>query len=181
MENQIAVLYTTVDGQTKKICRELVKQIGPFCRVRMYPLEHFKNFRGFDSIVIGASLRYGKHKPGVAKFIEENAKQLTERKTAFFSVNLVARNADKNTPQTNPYLLKFLDEVNFKFDLIDVFAGKLDYSLYPFWDKLMVKMIMKFTHGPTSTKAPIEYTDWERVRLFGQAILDLHKMKKVSA
>lgn len=181
MENRVAIVYSTIDGQTKKICKELVRSISPYCRVRMYPLEHFQNFLDFDTVVIGASVRYGKHSPVVGKFLQDHAAALAQRKTAFFSVNLVARKSDKDTAQTNPYLIKFLEETGFKFDLVDVFAGKLDYSLYSFLDKLLVKMIMKMTHGPTSTKVPIEYTDWVRVKAFGQAILDLQHSTKISA
>jgi menaquinone-dependent protoporphyrinogen oxidase len=42
----------------------------------------------------------------------------------------------------------------------------LDYKSYPFFDRIMIKLIMKMTKGPTKTDQPIEYTDWNRVKDF---------------
>ena len=67
-------------------------------------------------------------------------------------MNLVARKDDKNTPDTNPYLKKFLETIGWTPDTLDVFAGILDYSKYSFFDRLMIRLIMKLTNGPTRTK-----------------------------
>ncbi|WP_051205303.1 menaquinone-dependent protoporphyrinogen IX dehydrogenase [Salinimicrobium xinjiangense] len=176
----IIILYSTVDGQTKKISESLAAQVkqGGF-RVSVFPLADFKqNVSNFDTLVLGASIRYGKHNELVTAFINEHQEELEKIRAAFFSVNLVARKSDKNQPDTNPYVIKFLDTISWKPDLVDVFAGCLDYSKYGFFDRIMIKAIMKFTHGPTSTKEPIEYTDWERVRIFGEKVLQLNKSIK---
>jgi menaquinone-dependent protoporphyrinogen oxidase len=148
------------------------KQISP----KLYSIDTFKdNILDFDLLIIGASIRYGKHNEKITKFILDNRSSLDQIKTAFFSVNLVARKADKNLPDTNPYLIKFIKLVNWKPDYLDVFAGKLDYKSYPFFDRIMIKLIMKMTKGPTKTDQPIEYTDWNRVKNFCLKISEMLK------
>ena len=61
------------------------------------------DLQAFDPIVIGASIRYGKHSKQVTEFIRRNTPLLDSKPNAFFSVNIVARKPDKNQPDTNPY------------------------------------------------------------------------------
>jgi menaquinone-dependent protoporphyrinogen oxidase len=127
----------------------------------------------FDKIVIGASIRYGKHQPQVAAFIARHQTLLESKSNAFFTVNIVARKPQKNRPDTNPYLIKFLRQISWKPKLLGVFAGKLDYPRYSFFDRQMIRFIMLMTNGPTDPKAVIEFTDWQQVEVFGRQICDL--------
>ena len=165
MERKIGIIYSTVDGQTLKICERLNTYfIDNQIETELYSIDGFNSsLSEFHTLVIGASIRYGIHNEKISQFIQSNKNRLGEINTAFFSVNLVARKEDKNLPSTNPYLLKFLKKTDWKPDFLDVFAGKLDYKSYPFFDRIMIKLIMKFTNGPTKTDEPIEYTDWKRV------------------
>ena len=177
----IALLYSTVDGQTKKICHFLAEYLQQkdhpiyLCSLDLFE-EELSNFK---SVVIGASIRYGKHRPEVGKFISENQQDLEKLNAAFFSVNLVARKEEKNTPETNPYFIKFREEVPWKPDLAAVFAGSLDYKKYSFFDRIMIKAIMKFTGGPTKTPKPIEYTNWKRVQEFAEQLSALQQKTQV--
>lgn len=168
MEQKIGIIYATVDGQTLKICNyiiDLMRQKEK--KVELYSIDDFNaNISDYDILIIGASIRYGVHNEKINAFILENKEALNKIKTAFFSVNLVARKPDKNLPDTNPYLVKFIKKIDWRPDVLDVFAGKLDYKSYPFWDRIMIKLIMKMTKGPTKTDEPIEYTDWKRVEEF---------------
>jgi menaquinone-dependent protoporphyrinogen oxidase len=171
-KRKIGIIYSSVDGQTLKICTELnalfkEKQI----QTELFPIDTFHgDLSEFHTLVIGASIRYGKHNKNVSEFVLKNKEYLNEIRTAFFSVNLVARNEDKNSPDTNPYLIKFLKKTEWKPDFVGVFAGKLDYKSYSFLDRLLIKLIMKLTDGPTNSKKPIESTDWKRVEAFGLRI-----------
>ena len=105
--------------------------------------------------------------------INTNKKQLDSIKTAFFSVNLVARKSEKNTPKTNPYVVKFFKTIDWTPTIVEVFAGKLDYKKYPFFDRIMIQFIMWMTKGPTNTSAEIEYTNWEKVTEFAIKLRNL--------
>ena len=57
--------------------------------------------------------------------------------------------------------------------MVEVFAGKLDYKKYPFFDRIMIQFIMWMTKGPTNSDAEIEYTNWDRVTEFGNRLKKL--------
>lgn len=170
------ILYSSVDGQTKKICHYIadeIKKYTPDVVINLIAFDDFAaspNFVNVDTLVIGASIRYGKHRPAVAEFIEAHKGQLNKINSAFFSVNLVARKDEKNTAQTNPYVIKFFELTDWQPTLVDVFAGQIDYARYRFFDKIMIKFIMWMTKGPTSSPVPIEFTNWLRVRAFAKKI-----------
>ena len=127
----------------------------------------------FDKIVIGASIRYGKHRQGVFDFVAGHLPLLADKPSAFFSVNIVARKAHKNTPQTNPYVRKFFRRCRWRPRLVDVFAGRLNYPQYGYVDRQMIRLIMKLTGGPTDPSTVIEYTDWLAVDAFARRICAL--------
>ena len=112
--SSILILYSTTDGHTRKICQRLQSVIEPQGdQVTLLSIDDNNRpaLNGFDKIVIGASIRYGKHRPQVFRFIKENLGLLEEKPNAFFSVNVVARKPQKNTPDTNPYFRKFLKQI----------------------------------------------------------------------
>ena len=109
MKEKIAILYSTVDGQTLKICNILKEELQQNNQnVKLFSIDEFKeDIATFDKLVIGASIRYGVHNEKIIKFIKTNKEKLDSIKTIFFSVNLVARKPEKNEPNTNPYVIKF--------------------------------------------------------------------------
>ncbi len=132
--------------------------------------EHI-NISEFKRIIIGASIRYGKHKPDLYEFIESNLDEISSKENAFFSVNVVARKPEKNTPETNPYVKKFLLKTSWKPRSLEVFAGKIDYPKYNFVDKHMIRFIMWMTKGPTNTNNTYEFTDWDMIDSFAKKVI----------
>lgn len=175
MKPKIGIIYSTVDGQTLKICkklREVLQQNDQ--EVDLISIDDFKeDITKYDKLVIGASIRYGVHNDKVIEFIKTNKKVLDSIKTAFFSVNLVARKPEKSSPETNPYVVKFFKNIDWKPTVVEVFAGKLDYKKYSFFDRKMIQLIMWMTKGPTNIDAEIEYTNWEKVNEFAISLIAL--------
>ncbi|GIU39200.1 menaquinone-dependent protoporphyrinogen IX dehydrogenase [Shewanella colwelliana] len=166
------IIYSTVDGQTKAIC----DQIQAICKtesniVTMISLEEAQsvNLSYYDKVLIGASIRYGKHRPELFQYVNRHRAVLNSKKNAFFTVNVVARKPEKNTPETNPYMKKFIQLSLWQPQQLGVFAGKIDYPKYRFFDKFMIRFIMWITKGPTDTSGTYEFTDWDKVQEFGKA------------
>ena len=159
------ITYSTVDGQTKEICKK-ISNLSNNTFVEVLPISEVKNIDQYETIVIGASIRYGKYRKEVFKFIDNNIKQIENKDNAFFSVNVVARKEEKSSPETNPYVIKFLNNINWVPKKIGVFAGKIDYPSYKFFDKYAIKFIMWITNGPTDTSKTFEFTDWKKVEEF---------------
>ncbi len=170
---KILILFSSTDGHTRTICnrlQEVIEQQGHQVTLVSINDESRIDLRTFDKIVIGASIRYGRHSPLITSFISRNQLLLDSKPNAFFSVNIVARKPEKNQPDTNPYLRKFLKQIAWKPRELAVFAGKLDYPKYSFFDRLMIRLIMFITKGPTDPKVVIEFTDWQQVESFGRLI-----------
>ncbi|MFD0761557.1 menaquinone-dependent protoporphyrinogen IX dehydrogenase [Lutibacter aestuarii] len=172
MNERIGIIYATVDGHTLKICNELVKTIEEKGKkVDLFTIDTFnKNISDFDKLIIGSSIRYGVHHEKIIEFINKNKPQLDTIKTAFFSVNLVARKPEKNTAETNPYVIKFFKNITWKPTIVEVFAGMLDYKKYKTFDRIMIQFIMWMTKGPTDKNTKIEYTNWKKVKQFGKRL-----------
>ena len=168
------LIYSSTDGQTKKICEAIKNYSKDKDNHEIVSIENSNkiNLNNYKQIIIGASIRYGKHNPKVKEFIENNLMILENKNNAFFTVNVVARKENKNQPETNPYLIKFLKSITWKPDILDVFAGRLDYPSLNFWDKQIIRLIMYITKGPIDLKKTYEFTDWNRVESFAQKILN---------
>lgn len=175
MNPKTLILYSSVDGQTLKICNKLRDVFEEYDqKIELHSINDFnEDLSIYDKIIIGASIRYGVHNKKVIDFINNNKEQLDSVKTVFFSVNLVARKPEKSSPDTNPYVIKFFKTINWTPTLVGVFAGKLDYKKYPFFDRIMIQLIMWMTKGPTNSDAEIEYTNWDKVKEFGIQLKDL--------
>ncbi|OAH99198.1 protoporphyrinogen oxidase [Methylomonas methanica] len=169
----ILIIYSSRDGQTLKICQRLQSVIERHTQqVTLVSIEVADrvNLQTCDKIVMGASIHYGRHNPQVLAFIERNQSILESKPNAFFSVNVVARKPEKQTPDSNPYLRKFLKRIHWKPKQLAVFAGKIDYPSYNMFDRSLIRLIMWMTKGPTDPSAVVEFTDWEQVEAFGQII-----------
>ena len=170
---RILIVYSTVDGHTREICnrlRGIIEQQAH--QVTLVPVVDAMdaNLENFDKIVVGASIRYGKHSPLAVEFMERNAPVLNRKPSAFFSVSVVARKPEKNQPHTNPYVRKLLRRIAWRPREVGVFAGKIDYPRYSTLDRMIIRFIMLLTGGPTDPKAVVEFTDWRQVEAFGNRI-----------
>ena len=174
-------MYSTTDGHTLEICQRLQQVIERHDiekhshSVELVSLNGSQkiNLARFDKIVIGASIRYGKHQSQVYQFIKTNSLVLKSKPNAFFTVNLVARKPEKSQPETNPYLKIFLKQISWQPKILAVFAGKIDYQKYSFLDRLIIQFIMWITGGPTDPKTVKDYTDWQQVESFGRIVSEM--------
>jgi len=166
------LIYSSTDGQTKKICDVIKENLPNKNPIQICTVDEAINLdiNKYDQIILGASIRYGNYKSNLFKFIKYNIKILETKKNAFFSVNVVARKNEKNTPDTNPYIKKFLKKTNWRPKKIEVFAGKVDYPNYNFFNKLVIRLIMFITKGPTDISHSYEFTDWAKVKKFSKEL-----------
>jgi menaquinone-dependent protoporphyrinogen oxidase len=172
----VIMVYSTTDGHTRMICerlRDLIEEQQHEVTLTELKPDSQIDLGRYERIVIGASIRYGKHRPEVAEFVEQNVETLRSKPSAFFSVNAVARKPEKRDPETTPYVRKFLQSISWKPPVIGIFAGKIDYPRYGFVDKTMIRFIMWITKGPTDPNGVFEFTDWDAVDAFGREIASM--------
>ena len=169
---RVLFVYSSVYGQSRKVCERLQSHLaaqGHACEV--LPIDTAGlDPAAFDAIVVGASIRHGKHNPAVMEFIQKHRAALDAKPSAFFSVSLVARKPGKNTAETNPYAKAFLARSPWKPKLAAVFGGVLDYQRYGLFDRYVIRLIMTINKGPTDLHTAHEFTSWEKVDEFAARI-----------
>jgi len=170
------ILFSTRDGQTRQIAACIaseLKELGVYADLINLNRTDEIDWHNYERVVIGASIRYGHFHPALTRFVNKHADILNSLPGAFYSVNLVARKAEKRTPQTNSYTRKFLLSSPWQPDKCAVFAGALRYPHYRWFDRLMIRLIMKMTGGETDTRKEVVYTDWQQVASFAREIAHL--------
>ena len=171
--------YATRDGQSRRIAEriaerlrergiaatpeDLVAAVPSAAEVLRAPL-----------LVLVAAIRYGRHLPEANRLLEMYGRLSTRPPLVFASVNLTARKPGKNTPEGNAYLRKAIARYRLAPALAAAIAGRLDYSLYRWFDRQMIRFIMLLTGGPTDLQARVEYTDWNGVDAIAARIAELH-------
>ena len=101
----VLILYSTTDGHTLAICRrvgEVVEQGGHRVTMKCVDDDPGIDIAAYDKVVVGARIRYGKHTPQVYRFAQTHKQALDARPNAFFTVNVVARKPEKNSPRPTP-------------------------------------------------------------------------------
>ena len=63
------IIYSTTDGQTIAISNKIGEILGDSKVISIKDAEA-EDLNEFETVVIGASIRYGKHKPEVFRFIQ---------------------------------------------------------------------------------------------------------------
>ena len=169
---KMLVLYSTVDGQTLKIIKAIEESIADKYHCEVMSLEECQHLDMaiFDKVVIGGSVRYGHLNKKLYQFVATHKEELEVKDNSFFCVNLTARKAEKNTPETNAYMQTFLEKSNWVPKQQAVFAGALLYSKYNWWQTLIIQLIMKITGGSTDKTKDIEFTDWAKVTSFAKML-----------
>jgi len=172
MAKKILIVYSSTDGHTINICKHIYKNLETVHDPELKDLKKIQqsDLENAEIIIIGASIRYGDHSKELYNFVKNHKKIIESKENAFFSVNAVARKPEKNQPETNPYIKKFLKRTSWNPNKMAVFAGKIDYPKYNFFDKHMIRLIMWITKGPTNLTKTYEFTDWSKVDEFIEKI-----------
>ncbi|WP_371316341.1 menaquinone-dependent protoporphyrinogen IX dehydrogenase [Shewanella sp. NIFS-20-20] len=158
------ILCSSVHGHTRLICERIQSQLVAMGEeVTLAGLTEAPELSEFDKVLIGASIRHGKHQANVVSFMIQHRELLQQKICGFFSVSLVARKPGKNTPETNAYMQTFLTQINWQPPILEVFGGRLNYPGYGVVDRNIIRFIMWVTKGPTAADTDITFTDWDKV------------------
>lgn len=162
---KVLALHSSRFGHTAAIMHRIAQRLREGgCEVEVRPVDALRSIDAdIDAVVIGASVRYGFFAPAVRRFTKRNAARLNVMPTAFLGVNLAAAKPEKSTPQTNPYVRKFLAKTPWKPRKVWLCGGELDFRLYNGLDTAMLKPILKASGKPWGPDVHIDYTDWEAV------------------
>ena len=80
------IIYSSIDGHTKTICLKILNLLKNPDLTKIIPLEEAGTFdlSKYEKIIMGASIRYGKHNKNVSHFVKKNINFLNQKKNSFF-------------------------------------------------------------------------------------------------
>ena len=167
----ILIAYETFDGQTARIVdrmRLALLDAGHFVTVKR-AARAAPELGAHDAVIVGGSVRYGRHAGALEAFVRENAGALSRLPGAFFTVCMAAArpDADKQA-EAFGYGDALLHKTSWRPRTRAVFAGALLYRKYPFAMRMMMKLIARMAKGDTDTSRDHEYTDWVAVQRFAR-------------
>jgi menaquinone-dependent protoporphyrinogen oxidase len=173
----IDVFFASRDGQTRRIVERIGRRLGDggaVARLRELPLAADAEPPGAAAVtVVAAPIRYGFPLPVADRFLRRHAGGIAADRLAVILVNLTARRPGRTTPEGNGYLGKWLKRRRITPAIAAAVAGRLDYPSYRWYDRAMIRLIMRITGGPTDPRTTIEYTDWQQVDSIADAIAAL--------
>lgn len=170
------IVYGTREGQAAKIAHHLA---GVFwdqghsvmlCDARYAPAN--LSFKDFAGVIVGSSIRFGKHQKPVVDFVKARRLELEETQAVFFSVSIsAAANNEKTRALADEYYVKFVKDTGWKPERKALFKGALAYSKYNLFLRILLKYLNRNSLGLTSIRWDYEYTDWAEVTAFAESFL----------
>lgn len=171
--------YATRDGQSRRIAERLAGRLAerglaasPQGLAAALPAA--QELAAARVVTIVAAVRYGRHLPEAEQFLAIYRTLRAPPPLVFLSVNLTARKPGKDTAEGCAYLRKSIARHNLAPVLALAIAGRLDYARYGWFDRQLIRFIMKLTGGPTDPKTSIEYTAWNVVDDVALRIAELY-------
>ncbi len=174
----VLVVYMTRQGHTariaRRICESIVAAGGEAAMMDLREAAHEGvDWGRHDVVALGAPVLYGSYDRAFLDFVARHSDAIARKPNSFFNVSVVARTPEKATVEGNRYMQKFLELSPWRPADLKVIAGKVDYPSWAWHERLMIRLIMKMTHGPTDPQAVIDYTDWDDVAAYGRHLLTL--------
>lgn len=170
---RILVLYGTDDGQTALIAHTMADELrgsGHSVDVRdARALPSSFSARVFDGVIVGASVRWGRHQRAVRDFARANAGILARKPAWFYSVSLAAVDPGAGREHAAALLTAFIDETGWVPERAEVFGGALRYGSYGPLLRLAMKLVARFARLNPDTSRDHDYTDWAAVQAFARA------------
>lgn len=167
MPAAVDIFFASHDGQTRRI----VERIGALLQERGLAVGRIELGTGVadaaartDGItLLAAPIRYGRPLPVADRFVRQNARCRDADRFALLLVSLSARRPGRTTAAGNLALRKWLKRRQIRPAIAVAVAGRLDYPRYAWYDRLMIRLIMMISGGPTDPALTVEYTDWRQV------------------
>jgi menaquinone-dependent protoporphyrinogen oxidase len=169
---RVLIAYGTVEGHTARIADEMrvaLSEAGHHVRL-FHVREHGENRmpEEADAVIVGAPIHGGHHPKEIVAFAKANRLRLGSLPSGFFTVCLTA--AD-DTPEaresTAEYVQGFCDATGWTPRHTAVFAGRLAWTQYDLFTRVIMKLITHHHGVPDQdTKRDYDYTDYAAVRRF---------------
>lgn len=168
--SRILIVYASIDGQCARIAERMAARLRNAAHAvtlrRADALELLWEVERHDAVLVGGSIRFGRHAPMLESMVRERHAELESRPNAFFSVCLSAGGPGARPKAALKYREEFFRRTGWHPALATSFAGALLYTRYKPAIRWIIRFIMTITGGETDTSRDHEYTDWSAVDAF---------------
>jgi len=166
------ILYATIEGQTARIA----ERIGTVLKNKGHVVDMLAANAGpdipdpasYDSVILCASIHYGKHPAYLRKLVRHHGVTLAGRPCGFVSVSLSAGGPGAKPEAAQRYMKKFLRQTGWSPQHAVTIAGALPYSKYGPIKRQVMRGFVGFAGGDTDASRDYEYTDWSAVEAFAE-------------
>ena len=166
---ELPVFFATTEGQTRRIAERLASVL----RDRGFESKAI-DMAGTDAanvdwtrvrgVMVGASLHRGRHQREADKFVRAHVADLNYLPSAFVSVSLSAASKNRTEVEAAAQLARAFPETRgWKPTCVASVAGRLAYSEYGFFIRLVMRYIARKEGAPTDMSRDYELTNWEEV------------------
>lgn len=178
MPSPILFCYASHDGHTRRIAERIaVRLASSGIAADLVDLASRQpgaaEVEAAPLVAVIAAIRYGHHLPPALEFTARHRDRLAAKPLAMISVNLTARKPEKRSVTGSVYLRKWVETSGLRPQIATAVAGKLDYPRYGWFDRTMIRLIMKITGGPTDPTLTVEFTDWDLIDALADEIAAL--------
>jgi menaquinone-dependent protoporphyrinogen oxidase len=167
------IVYATTHGHTGRIAERLAATLateGITAERHELPGDPPGDVRGYDLVLVGASVHAGHHQREVVEWVTAHREALTEVPSSFFSVCLAAaEEAEDSRAAVRDYLDDFEERTGWTPSRRTTFAGALQYREYSFPVRQVMRLMMRHAGHDTDTGHDHDYTDWAAVEAWARA------------
>jgi menaquinone-dependent protoporphyrinogen oxidase len=158
----VLVAYASRCGSTAEIAKAVAGDLGARgFSIELRSIDKVAAVNGYQAVVLGSAVRFGKWLPESVDFVKRNRAGLTAVPTAFFTVHLMNTGADEKSRKAR---MAYLDPVHavMRPSVETFFAGKMDLARLTFAERLLGK-IMKASNE--------DRRDWPAIHAWAGGIL----------
>jgi menaquinone-dependent protoporphyrinogen oxidase len=161
MSDRVLVAYASKSGTTEEVARaigEALVTLGHSVEVKR--VEDVGDARGYDAVVLGSAVRFGKWLKPAVRFVETHRAELTEVPTSFFTVHgLATDDSEESRQKRETYVAPIHLAVKPRREAF--FGGRIDYARLGFSERVIARMV----------KAPEQdQRDWPAIRAWAEQV-----------
>ena len=164
---RVLVTYASKHGSTAQVAERIaLTLVGSGAKVDVLPMRDVRDVAGYEAVVLGSSVYFGKWLAEAVRFADQNRTTLAARSVCLFSVGPLG-----DQPRSDPAeIVRLMTSIR----AVDhhLFAGALNVSEL----SLVERVIVKGVKAPTG-----DFRDWTEIDSWGTTIARQLSSSRVEA
>lgn len=183
VEPRILLVFHTSEGHTAKVTARVATRLrAAGADVEVREAEVAPAPVGYDAVVLGDSIHLQRHSRALRNYAKNHAEAIAAMPSALFQVSMTSADHDEEHDRlAHRFVADLLQETNIDPDVVGLFAGALTYTRYGWIKRRIMQRIAETEGRPTDPHHDVEFTDWDEVDHFAEAVAALVTQSRRSA